>query len=124
VTRRRRWSSGRAKPFSGAQPRPEPPRRAASRGPGRTQAGERGGVGEELPAGESFRIEYVKDKPWGGYNWYEGGYRSLIQINTDLPFTIGEDLVGQYVARAGSGDEARWKAFLDLLIWPRPAGAL
>ena len=27
-----------------------------------------------LPAGESFTIEYVTDKPWSGYNWYQGNY--------------------------------------------------
>ena len=42
----------------------------------------------QLPAGESFSVEYVKDKPWSGYNWYQGGYRSLIQVNTDLPVYI------------------------------------
>jgi len=42
----------------------------------------------DLPDGESFEIEYVRDKPWSGYNWYQGGYRSLIQVNTDLPITI------------------------------------
>ena len=42
----------------------------------------------KLPEEESLTVEYVKDKPWGGYNWYQGGYRSLIQINTDLPVTI------------------------------------
>ncbi len=42
----------------------------------------------ELPAGESFEIEYVTDKPWSGYNWYKGGYHSLIQLNTDLPIFI------------------------------------
>jgi hypothetical protein len=41
-----------------------------------------------LPAGESFQIEYVKNQPWSGYNWYKGGYRSLIQVNTDLPIFI------------------------------------
>ncbi|MBP1678114.1 MAG: hypothetical protein H6Q29_25 [Bacteroidetes bacterium] len=41
-----------------------------------------------LPAGESFRLEYVKGKTWSGYNWFQGGSRSLIQINTDLPITI------------------------------------
>jgi hypothetical protein len=41
-----------------------------------------------LPADESFTIEYVTDKTWSGYNWYQGGYRSLIQINTDLPIYI------------------------------------
>lgn len=42
----------------------------------------------ELPEGESFTIEYVMDKPWSGYNWYQGGARSLIQVNTDLPIYI------------------------------------
>jgi hypothetical protein len=38
-----------------------------------------------LPAGERFTIEYVTGKSWSGYNWYQGNYRSLIQVNTDLP---------------------------------------
>ena len=38
-----------------------------------------------LPAGESFTVEYVTSKSWSGYNWYQGNYRSLIQVNTDLP---------------------------------------
>jgi phosphohistidine phosphatase SixA len=42
----------------------------------------------ELPAGESFRVEYVTDKPWSGYNWYQGNFHSLIQVNTDLPIFI------------------------------------
>ena len=42
----------------------------------------------ELPPGESFTIEYVTGKTWSAYNWYQGGYRSLIQVNTDLPITI------------------------------------
>ncbi|MDO8994245.1 hypothetical protein [Daejeonella sp.] len=37
----------------------------------------------ELPAEESFSIEYVNNKPWSGYNWYKGQYMSIIQINTD-----------------------------------------
>jgi hypothetical protein len=41
-----------------------------------------------LPANESFTIEYVTNKPWSGYNWYQGNYRSLIQVNTDLPIYI------------------------------------
>jgi hypothetical protein len=41
-----------------------------------------------LPAGESFSLEYVRDKPWSGYNWYKGGFASLIQVNTDLPIFI------------------------------------
>ena len=42
----------------------------------------------ELPEGESFTIEYVTDKPWSGYNWYQGNAQSLIQVNTDLPIYI------------------------------------
>jgi hypothetical protein len=42
----------------------------------------------QLPAGESFTVEYVTNKSWSGYNWYQGSYRSLIQVNTDLPIYI------------------------------------
>ncbi len=42
----------------------------------------------DLPEGESFAIEYVNDKPWSGYNWYQGNAVSLIQVNTDFPIYI------------------------------------
>ena len=42
----------------------------------------------ELPVGESFTVEYVNDKPWSGYNWYQGDAISLIQVNTDFPIYI------------------------------------
>lgn len=41
-----------------------------------------------LPEGEQFTLEYVTGKPWSGYNWYQGQYRSIIQVNTDLPIFI------------------------------------
>ncbi|MEO8190732.1 MAG: hypothetical protein ABI682_10370 [Acidobacteriota bacterium] len=41
-----------------------------------------------LPEGESFRVEYVTGKSWSGYNWYQGNFASLIQVNTDLPIYI------------------------------------
>jgi len=41
-----------------------------------------------LPPGESFTVEYVTGKPWSAYNWYKGGYHSLIQVNTELPIFI------------------------------------
>jgi hypothetical protein len=41
-----------------------------------------------LPEDESFEVHFVKDQPWGGYNWYLGGCRSRIDINTDLPLRI------------------------------------
>jgi hypothetical protein len=42
----------------------------------------------QLPRGETFSVEYVTNKSWSGYNWYQGNYRSLIQVNTDLPIYI------------------------------------
>ncbi len=41
-----------------------------------------------LPAGENFTLEFVTGKTWSGYNYYKGGYKSLIQVNTDLPIRI------------------------------------
>jgi hypothetical protein len=41
-----------------------------------------------LPPNESFTVEYVTNKPWGGYNWYKGNFHSVIQVNTDLPIYI------------------------------------
>ncbi len=42
----------------------------------------------ELPPEESFTVEYVTNKSWSGYNWYQGNFKSLIQVNTDLPIYI------------------------------------
>jgi len=41
-----------------------------------------------LPASEKFDLAFVTGKPWSGYNWYQGGAHSLIEINTDLPVPI------------------------------------
>lgn len=38
-----------------------------------------------LPEEESFELHLVSNQPWSGYNWYLGGYRSKVDINTDLP---------------------------------------
>jgi len=42
-----------------------------------------------LPEGEAFTLEFVTGQSWSGYNWYQGNYRSLIQVNTDLPVRLG-----------------------------------
>lgn len=42
----------------------------------------------DLPDREKFTMEFVTDKSWSGYNYYQGNYESLIQINTDFPITI------------------------------------
>jgi hypothetical protein len=41
-----------------------------------------------LPEGERFDLGFVTDKSWSGYNYYQGGYRSRIEVNTDLPIRI------------------------------------
>jgi hypothetical protein len=41
-----------------------------------------------LPGEERFTLEFVTGRSWSGYNWYQGDYRSLIQVNTDLPVRL------------------------------------
>ncbi len=38
----------------------------------------------ELPANEVVEYEIVTDKPWSGFNYYLGGFRSRVAINADL----------------------------------------
>jgi hypothetical protein len=38
-----------------------------------------------LPEGEHVDFELVTDQPWSGFNYYLGGLRSRVAINTDLP---------------------------------------
>jgi hypothetical protein len=38
-----------------------------------------------VPDGESLKIGLVRDQPWSGYNWYDGGLRSRVDLNVDLP---------------------------------------
>jgi len=56
----------------------------------------------QLPAGESFSLEYVTDKPWNGYNWYKGKYQSVVQINTDIKIFIDRAIdVGSHESYPG-----------------------
>lgn len=41
-----------------------------------------------LPADERFDLAFVTGKPWSGYNYYEGGNHSRIEVNTDLPVRL------------------------------------
>src|SRR4051812_1857620 len=41
-----------------------------------------------LPDVETVRYEVVTDKPWSGFNYYEGDYRSRVAINADLPHRL------------------------------------
>ena len=46
-----------------------------------------------LPEGEDLRVSLVRNQPWTGYNWYDGGYRSRVDINLDLPLRLPAHLV-------------------------------
>ena len=41
-----------------------------------------------MPEHEAFTLEYVSDKSWSGYNWYQGHNISFMQINQDIPTKI------------------------------------
>lgn len=38
-----------------------------------------------LPEGEHVEFVLERDKPWSGFNYYLGGFRSRVAMNTDLP---------------------------------------
>ncbi|MEO8208025.1 MAG: hypothetical protein ABI598_03235 [Chloroflexota bacterium] len=42
----------------------------------------------DLPDGEAARINLVRNRPWSGYHWYEGGRRSRVELNLDLPVRL------------------------------------
>jgi hypothetical protein len=65
----------------------------------------------DLPAGESFDIEYVKDKSWSAYNWYKGSARSLIQVNIELP--IGIDRIIHLACHEGYPGHHVYNALLE-----------
>jgi hypothetical protein len=41
-----------------------------------------------LPDHEELKVSLVHDQPWTGYNWYDGGYRSRVELNLDLPLRL------------------------------------
>jgi hypothetical protein len=43
-----------------------------------------------MPAEESVTYELVSGVPWLAYNWYEGAYRSRVDVNAELPISIVE----------------------------------
>jgi hypothetical protein len=52
-----------------------------------------------LPEGEEMLVEEVHDEPWWAFNYYQGGLRSRIVVNTDVPTTF-ED-VAELAAHEG-----------------------
>lgn len=80
-----------------------------------------------LPLEENFTLEFVRDKSWSGYNWYQGNYRSLIQINTDLPVRLSraidlgchEGYPGHHAYNALlERDLARGRGWVEYMVYP------
>jgi hypothetical protein len=42
-----------------------------------------------LPDGEAGELDYVTDEPWAAYNYYLGGLRSRVAVNTDVDMNAG-----------------------------------
>jgi hypothetical protein len=63
-----------------------------------------------LPAGEELRVAFVTGQPWTGYNWFDGGRRSRVDLNTDLPARV-PDLVSVVAHETYPGHhlEHAWK---------------
>ncbi len=63
-----------------------------------------------LPQGESVRVGLVTKQPWSGYNWYDGGYRSRVDLNVDLPIRAADLLsVLPHESYPGHHLEHAWK---------------
>jgi hypothetical protein len=80
-----------------------------------------------LPDSERFTVEYVKNQPWSGYNWYQGGLRSLIQVNVDLPIYLEravdlaahEGYPGHHVYNAMLEQElVRKRGWIEYTVYP------
>ena len=79
----RRWAARRATGRLGP----------ALRGPGRSRPASSTGSSERRARPRNFRPagrrgprgQLVTGQPWTGYNWYDGGRRSRVDFNTDLP---------------------------------------
>jgi len=63
-----------------------------------------------LPDGEDLRVSLVTGQPWGAYNWFDGGRRSRVDVNTDLPVRAA-NLVGTIAHETYPGHhlEHAWK---------------
>ncbi|MEA2518378.1 MAG: hypothetical protein QOF49_458 [Chloroflexota bacterium] len=63
-----------------------------------------------LPPGEDLRVRLVSNQPWSGYNWYDGGFRSRVDLNTDLPVRAADLIhVAAHETYPGHHLEHAWK---------------
>ncbi len=65
----------------------------------------------DLPENERFELAFVTDKPWSGYNWYQGDFESLIEVNTDFPIII--DRAVDLGCHEGYPGHHTWNAIIE-----------
>src|SRR5204862_4396193 len=66
-----------------------------------------------LPDGESTELEAVQNEPWSAFNYYLGGRRSRVVVNTDLPvYTFRLPELGAHELYPGHHAEHAWKEAL------------
>ena len=63
-----------------------------------------------LPDGETVEVDYVSDEPWAAFNYYQGGLRSRIAVNTDVALTPAFLVeLAAHEAYPGHHTEHTWK---------------
>jgi hypothetical protein len=81
----------------------------------------------ELPPEESFDLEFVTGYSWGAQNWYQGGGRSRILVNTEVPLRTDrvldlachEGYPGHHVASLMMEQHlVRDRAWLEFTVFP------
>lgn len=88
-----------------------------------------------LPDGEGLELEPVENEPWWAFNYYLGGLRSRVVVNTDLPTTVQEAVhLAAHEAYPGHHTEHAWKERLlfdsgraigeSLMLVPTPQSLL
>jgi hypothetical protein len=78
-----------------------------------------------LPEGESYELQLVSDEPWSAYNYYEGGLRSRIAVNTDVP--MATNFLTELMAHElypGHQTEHAWKEQLLYREGGRPESSI
>jgi len=80
-----------------------------------------------LPPRETFETVLVTGQPWGAYNWYLGGFKSRIELNTDLPTQLNallatmchEGYPGHHTYNALLEEKlVRGKGWLEYTVYP------
>jgi hypothetical protein len=64
-----------------------------------------------LPDGENFELSFVTEKPWGAYNWYQGDFKSKIEVNTDQPVMVSQAV--EYGCHEGYPGHHVWNLLVE-----------